>query len=451
MSKKNLMKVFAFSLFLLPFNSYSQEEQAGPSDSITKTKTEVRVPQEVTDQEITNRLKKIFNVTGWYPNVEIETVEGVVFISGEVSSFEKKDWALELINKTDGVVAVVNKIGTALGNSNFLKPAKDEALDIYTNSTKILPYIASAFLILIVFMIIGVFAKKVVNAGLRKKGTNKLLTKTLTSLTGLSLIVIGVYFALKTSGLSTLAMTLLGGTGLIGLGIGLALKNIFENYASSLMISMKELLRIDELVNIDGFEGVVQSVTTRGTTLMDYDGNNIIIPNNQVFNSVIKNYSRNPNMRLSFTIGIGYDDSIDAARGIIKSVLTKMNEHIKSSPEPMIVVDNLGASTVNLKGYFWIDSRKSSSLKVKSLALKKIKEALIEAEISMPDDAREVVFASPLEIKRIDEQVEGSKPLDNDNRTSEKPEGLEDMSNEIQDLKEQARTSPDPNQGENLI
>lgn len=452
----NLSKVAAKFFILLSFffsmSSYAENE-LNP-ENIKKTEAPVDVPQEVADRDITRRLTKVFKVTGWYPEIKVRTVEGVVFISGSIDSFEKKTWATDLASKTKGVIAVVDKIDETLKSSNFLKPAKEEALEIYDNSAKLIPYLASALAILVIFVFIGVFAKRTVRLVLTRRGTNKLLTKTITSLAGLAVLVIGFYFALKTSGLSTLAVTLLGGTGLIGLGLGLALKNIFENYASSIMISMKELLKMGELVNINGFEGVVQSVTTRGTTLMDYDGNNIIIPNTQVFNSTIKNYTRNPNMRLSFVVGIGYDDSIELAKAVILDELKRLDAHILLTPESIVAVDGLGASTVNLKVYFWIDAVKSSVVKVKSLVLKNVKEALVDAKVTMPDDAREVVFASPLEIVRSEQAVE--KPATDHTELSKRKEDREqsskqDMSNEIKELRVQAEQSPEADKGENLI
>jgi len=444
------------TLTLLPFficlNAFAEPDL--DPENIKKTEATLEVPQEIADKDITNRLNKIFEVTGWYAEIKVKTVEGVVFLSGNIDSFEKKKWAMDLATKTNGVVAVVDKVDNTLKSSNFLKPAKEEAIEIYDSSAKLIPYLASAVAILIIFIFIGTFAKRIVRLLLTKRGTNKLLTKTITSLAGFAVLVIGFYFALKTSGLSTLAVTLLGGTGLIGLGLGLALKSIFENYASSIMISMKELLKMGELVNINGFEGVVQSVTTRGTTLMDYDGNNIIIPNTQVFNSTIKNYTRNPNMRLSFIVGIGYDDSIDLAKNIIMGELERLNEYILASPESIVAVDGLGASTVNLKVYFWIDAVKSSSTKVKSLVLKNVKEALVDAKVSMPDDAREVVFASPLEIVNTDRQSLATSNKTSEVKDTNQTRSLnvkEDMSNEIKDLREQAKLSPDAEKGENLI
>ena len=87
--------------------------------------------------------------------------------------------------------------------------------------------------------------------------------------------------------------------------------------------------------------------------------------------------------------------------------------------------------------------------------MQKTKEALIEHKISMPDDAREVVFASPLKIERFssDERANPSKTPNKGIKSFSVEEGSkkQDLTSEIDDLKKQALLSPDAEKGENLV
>lgn len=203
-----------------------------------------------------------------------------------------------------------------------------------------------------------------------------------------------------------------------------------------------------EIVGIGNFEGVVQSVTTRGTTIMNYEGNNITFPNSFVMNTTIKNLTRNPNMRADFQVGIGYDDSIDHARDVILSVLGELPDQILSEPEPLVTVEELGAATVNMQVYFWFDAIKYSKLKIRSLVIQRVKEALVKAKISLPGDAREVVFKSPLQI--IDMNAEKSSQMlsEEKNKIELKREAIEkkspappNLTNEIGQIRKQAERS----------
>ena len=418
------------------------------------------VPKEVKDSEIQDRLEKIFKATGWFPNLKVEVTEGLVILQGEVENQEKKDWALKIIDKTQGVVAVIEKLDNSFSSNTVLKPAQNEVTKIYNRSYKMLPYVASAIVLLIIFVLLAYFFRKGTQLYLTKGKNNPLLVKSVANIIGVVFIILGIYFALKISGLSDLAVTMLGGTGMLGIGLGLALKNTFENYTSSIMISLKELIRLGELVNINGFEGIVQSVTTRGTTLLDYEGNNIIIPNSTVFNSPIKNLTRNPKMRTNFLVGIGYDDDINTARTIIINTLKEMQPMVLNDPEWIVAVDNLGSATINLNIYFWFDAINISVIKIKSLVIQNVKEALVEGNISLPDDAREVVFTSPLKILNLTSSESNDKLIkyNGENQSSikkiDKPVKEihnHNLENEIKDLKKQAMEIPEVDSGTNIV
>jgi len=412
------METFIKKLIVLLsiFISASSHTQAG--NPILETKTELKAvvalnsaQKEVKDSVIKEHLEKIFATTGWYPNLQLEVSEGLVILMGQIENQDTKDWALKIIDKTEGVIAVIDKLDSSISSDSVLKPAQDEVSKMYSQAYKKLPYIASAFILLFVFILLGYLFRKTTQVYLTRRRQNPLLVKSIANIVGVFFFILGFYFALKASGLSALAVTLLGGTGMLGIGLGLALKSTFENYTSSLMISLKELLRIGELVNINGFEGIVQSVTTRGTTLLDYDGNNIIIPNTDVFNSPIKNLTRNPKMRANFVVGIGYNDDINHARTIVMMILKKLQPAVLGDPEAIVAVDNLGSATVNLKVYFWFDAINVSLIKIKSLVIQSVKEALIQGNVTMPDDAREVVFASPLLIQNISADLAAGSSL----------------------------------------
>jgi small-conductance mechanosensitive channel len=132
-------------------------------------------------------------------------------------------------------------------------------------------------------------------------------------------------------------------------------------------------------------------MNTRSTILLTIDGNHVQIPNATVFKSTIVNYTAAPARRVTAEVGIGYDDSIADAQEVIAGVL-RAHEAVLDDPPPMVLVDALGASTVNLKAHFWIDGRTLSPLRVRSSALRLIKRALTEHGISMPDEAREIIF-----------------------------------------------------------
>ena len=108
------------------------------------------------------------------------------------------------------------------------------------------------------------------------------------------------------------------------------------------------------------------------------------VPNSTVFKSTLRNFTSNPNRRDDFIVGIGYDDSITFAQEVALKVLAE-HPAVLHDPEPLVLVENLGSSTVNLRIYFWLDGGQHSWAKVKSSVIRLTKRAFQDAGISLPD------------------------------------------------------------------
>ena len=108
-----------------------------------------------------------------------------------------------------------------------------------------------------------------------------------------------------------------------------------------------------------------------------------------------------PNRREVFEVGIGYDDSINDAQEIARKVLAE-HPAVLNDPEPAVLVDSLGRSTVNLRVYFWLNGHENSWLKVRSSVIRLVKLAFQQQGISMPDEAREMVFPQGIPVTLLD-------------------------------------------------
>lgn len=279
----------------------------------------------------------------------------------------------------------------------------------------------------------------------------------------LVIILFGFYLFLRLAGLSTFAVAILSGTGVAGLIIGFAFKDIAENFMSSLLLSIQKPFRLGDVIEVNGFLGVAKQVTARATTLIDFDGNHIQIPNSVVYKNTIRNLTANPNSRGKFVIGIGYDADVNQAQKIGLEVMTNIKS-ILTDPEPQVLVDQLGSSTLNLKVYFWINTHNYSLSKVASVAMKSIVLAFEEAGISMPDDAREVIFPQGVPVHdthktKLDSQSKNSpKKYQATSDSKIKPSAAvktqnanDDVESDDADIRKQAKLSRDPEQGSNIL
>jgi small-conductance mechanosensitive channel len=219
---------------------------------------------------------------------------------------------------------------------------------------------------------------------------------------------------LKVSNLTGLALTVLGGTGIVGIILGFASRDIVENFLASFFLSLHRPFRTGDYIAVSGSEGIVQSLNTRSTVLLTLEGALVQVPNGMVFKDKITNLSASPSRRAEFTVGIGHDSPISEVQTLILEVLTT-HSGVLSSPEPLVLVDSLGAATVNLRCLYWFDTKTYSPIKIRSALLRLTKNKLLESGISLPDATREVIF--PQGVPVIEVQKDSLRP-----KASRKPQ-----------------------------
>ena len=294
--------------------------------------------------------------------------------------------------------------------------------------------------------------------------SSSLLIKVVTRrLVNFLIILFGFYLFLRFAGLSEFAIAILSGTGVLGLIIGFAFKDIAENFISSLLLSVQKPFKIDDVIEIDGRIGVVKQVTARATTLVDFNGDHIQIPNATVYKNVIRNLTANPKSRGQFIIGIGYDSSIVQAQQLAMKELDNTDAVLKN-PEPQVLVDVLASSTINLKVYFWIDTHQYSIHKVASFLMRTIMREFEQQGISMPDDAREIIFPEGIMVhqdteptKMSNHNLSKSKQEQHIHQDKKPQRELEhnstedDLSSDADNIRQQAKTARDPEMGSNIL
>jgi small-conductance mechanosensitive channel len=416
----------------------------------------VEVQPTARDAEIQQRLLNILQATGWFRGAQVNVQEGVVFLDGLAETEQHQQWATELARKTQDVVAVVNRMEIATPPPWDFSPARDEIDKLVRGFIGALPLLVVAVVILAFAWI----AARATGYGLRRilrgRVTSRLLREVAARATGIVVLLLGLYFVLRIWGLTRLAVTLIGGTGLVGLVLGIAFRDITENFLASLYLSLQQPFREGDLIEIAGTTGYVQRLTSRTTVLMTLDGNQVQVPNATVFKSTIRNFSSNPNRREDFVVGIGYDDAIPHAQEVALAVLAEHPAVLKE-PEPWVLVDDLGAASVKLRIYFWLDGGRHSWLKVRSSVIRLVKRALQDAGISLPDEAREVIFPNGVPVRMLDGEAErAGMGRDQPAKAAAEPEAVStraeaELQSEAAQIKEQARGAWSPEEGENLL
>lgn len=207
-------------------------------------------------------------------------------------------------------------------------------------------------------------------------------------------LLIGFVVALDLIGATAVLGSLLGAAGVVGIAIGFAVRDMLENYLAGLFLSLRHPFSTRDLVKIEGLQGTVLRLTPRSTVLMGLDGNHIRIPNATVFKSVIINYTREPKRRFSFEVGVDVESDLVKTRNTVMDALEGM-EGILDDPNPICNVQKLGDSNVVLFVAGWMDQSTHDFGRIRSEAIRLVKETLDEALIAMPEPIYNVRLSGP--------------------------------------------------------
>jgi small conductance mechanosensitive channel len=175
--------------------------------------------------------------------------------------------------------------------------------------------------------------------------------------------------------------------GAAGLAIGLALQGTLQNIAAGIMLLVLRPFRVGEYIDAGGVSGTVDATNLFTTDMTTYDGIYRSVPNAELWNRNILNYSRNPTRRLDIPVGIAYEDDVEQALDLLLSHLSQ-DTRVLPDPGPQVLVTGLGDSSVDLTLRCWTSRTDFWSLRFE--LNKKVKLWLDAAGISIPFPQRDV-------------------------------------------------------------
>lgn len=335
------------------------------------------------DAAIAERLRRIFGELGALSSVEVRVAEGVVTLDGALSDPDDLDRAEEIANRVEGVVAVQNDIEASADVGERVSPFLQRLKTLFRSVATSAPLLLLGTLVLAAFVGLGWWAASF-SRFWRRLTPNPFVGDLLAQAVRVVSVVSGVVLALNLVGATALMGTVLGGAGVIGLVIGFAVRDTLENYISSIMLSLRQPFRANDHVVIDGQEGKVVRLTSRATVLMTLDDNHLRIPNAIVFKAVILNYTRNPERRLEFELGVDANDDPESPICTGVAALARL-DFILADPAPSGLIVTVGDSNIVLKFMAWINQGEADFLKARSGAIRTAKMAVEAAGFTLPE------------------------------------------------------------------
>ncbi len=285
----------------------------------------------------------------------------------------------------------------------------------YLAFLKAVPRIGLAILILVIGIFIVSWLTSLFQKRVKRKSYDPLMSAFLAKAVKVVLIICVFLFTLQVAGLSGIAGAILATAGASAVVLGFAFKDIAENFLAGIILAFNRPFHVNDTVQIENVFGKVKTMEFRYTKIATFDGRNVYIPNADVLTKPVFNYTEDGFYRADFVVGIAYENDIEKAKAIIISCFDEDEEIVKDELHVNFVAeDELAASTVNLKVYFWVTTEdfRRGTLQTRGRLMKKVKTKLEENGFNLPANITELKFydaSNPISV--MSKQDESKKQL----------------------------------------
>lgn len=239
--------------------------------------------------------------------------------------------------------------------------------------------VTAALLIILIGSMVIKIATNSLNRVLKGRRVDPTIANFVTSLIKYALLAFVIIAALGRVGVHTASFVAL--VGAAGLAIGLAMQGALSNFAAGVLLIGFRPFKAGDYIEAGGTAGVVESVQIFTTVMKTGDNRIIVVPNSNILNGNIVNYSKEPQRRIDLVIGVSYSADLRKTKQVLQQIVDA-DERILKDPACNISVNELGASSVDLIVRPWVNS--ADYWAVRWDLLEKIKEELDNNSIGIP-------------------------------------------------------------------
>jgi small-conductance mechanosensitive channel len=262
---------------------------------------------------------------------------------------------------------------------------------------------------LIVFLLGGIVAR-ITSRWLGRRllprfGLERGAAATFQTLTFYALLVVFGVYAMQWAGIPLTVFTIAGGA--LAIGVGFGSQNIVNNFISGLILMAERPIKVGDLVDVEGTQGIVERIGARSTRVLSGDNTHIIIPNSSFLEKRVVNWTLSDrSIRTFVDVGVAYGSPTSRVRDLMLEAIGAQPD-VARVPAPEVMFWEFGDSALVFRGFFWIRiERPLGRYRVQSELRYRIDELFREAGITIAFPQRDVHLESlrPLEVRLLDRE-----------------------------------------------
>lgn len=236
---------------------------------------------------------------------------------------------------------------------NWLELIQEKLINWWVALIKMLPNMVLAILVFTAFFFVARLIRGWVNRLMLRISDSPSLSGLFATIAYLIIFLTGAFIALDILRLEKAVTSLLAGAGIIGLVLGFAFQDLSANFISGIFIAFRKPFDVGDIVETNGYLGNVEQIQLRSTIIRTFQGQHLMIPNKDIFQKPMINYSRTAERRIELEFNIPDVSRAAAIETAIAERLGKLS-YLHRDKKPEIYFTAIGDTNVRLAVYCWI-------------------------------------------------------------------------------------------------
>jgi small conductance mechanosensitive channel len=257
---------------------------------------------------------------------------------------------------------------------------------------RLLPNIIIASLIIVLGFYVAKLIQKLAHKIFHRFTQHDTISNLFSSFVYILAIGITLFIALSVLHLDKAVTSILAGAGIAGIALAFAFQDIAANFMAGILLSIRRPLVIGDLVKSNEVMGKVITINMRDTIIETFQGQTVIVPNKDIFQNSLENYTRSGKRRIDLTVGVSYGDDLDRVKQVTLQAVKNVTV-LDQEQSPRLFYNEFADSSINFTLQFWINSTEQPIFwQGTSEAIMLIKKAFDENGITIPYPIRTLDF-----------------------------------------------------------
>lgn len=274
--------------------------------------------------------------------------------------------------------------------NNAYELISDKLITWVREFIKLLPNFVLAALVLTLGIFLSRVIKRITSRLIKRVSHNETINNLFASFTYVLAICITIFVVLSILNLDKAVTSLLAGAGIIGLALAFAFQDIAANFVAGIIMSFRKPIRAGDHIKSNDYSGIVHTVNLRDTVITTFQGEQVYIPNKEILQNPIKNYTVSGRRRLDLVVGVSYGDDLEKVKQIAIEAASKISVRSQSD-EVTLFYKEFADSSINFTIRIWME-KPDNFLTCRSEAIMLIKKAFDENDILIPFPIRTLDF-----------------------------------------------------------